>query len=192
MNVVHIWWEIFFKLIWRNTYGWTKIFKQHYKKWIATKTLWWKNVEINVDEHYTFLWKQNISLPYQISDTSNIYLIIHTTKKKEKSIRVFDKLFQKSLFAFQRSKKIHFNTCSKHMQNLVFLDKHLKFSNKHLMKFYSIALFQNHMTLFFYRGLKVAWARIGRTNFTIAASEWEKHLCLCHAFSLQLLRSIVY
>ena len=57
------------------------------------------------------------------------------------------------------------------MQNLVFLDKHLKFSNKHLMKFYSIALFQNHMTLFFCRGLKVTWARIGRTNFTIAASE---------------------
>lgn len=151
-----------------------------------------KMSKINVDEHYTFLWKQNISLPYQISDTSNIYLIIHTTKKKEKSIRVFDKLFQKSLFAFQRSKKIHFNTCNKHMQNLVFLDKHLKFSNKHLMKFYSIALFQNHMTLFFCRGLKVAWARIGRTNFTIAASEWEKHFCICHAFSLQLLRSIVY
>ena len=151
-----------------------------------------KMSKINVDEHYTFLWKQNISLPYQISDTSNIYLIIHTTKKKEKSIRVFDKLFQKSLFAFQRSKKIHFNTCNKHMQNLVFLDKHLKFSNKHLMKFYSIALFQNHMTLFFCRGLKVAWARIGRTNFKIAASEWEKHFCICHAFTLQLLRSIVY
>lgn len=97
-----------------------------------------KMSKINVDEHYTFLWKQNISLPYQISDTSNIYLIIHATKKKEKGIRVFDKLFQKSLFAFQRSKKIHFNTCNKHMQNLVFLDKHLKFSNKHLMKFYSI------------------------------------------------------
>ena len=33
-----------------------------------------------------------------------------------------------------------------------------------------IALFQNHVTFFFCRGLKVAWARIGRTNFKMAAS----------------------
>ena len=33
-----------------------------------------------------------------------------------------------------------------------------------------IALFQNQVNFFFRRGLKVAWARIGRTNFIMAAS----------------------
>ena len=35
---------------------------------------------------------------------------------------------------------------------------------------HGIALFQNHVTFFFCGGLKVALARIGRTNFKMAAS----------------------
>ena len=52
-----------------------------------------------------------------------------------------------------------------------------------------IALFQNHVKLFGCRRLKVARAHTGRTKFKFAAC--NNSLFVCHAFLLQLLRSII-
>ena len=60
---------------------------------------------------------------------------------------------------------------------------------KHPSKLRRIALFQNHVKLFGCRGLKVARAHIGRTKFKFAAC--NNNLFVCHAFLLQLLRSII-